>query len=328
MPIVIEPWVALATAGQEITIRPMSHVRGGNGTLRLNAVPAKAGSTIEPSFEAGTFTFSSDEVRTHYVEFTVTDGDQTATGLVRIDVAAPPDANTRPITVPKTIFVTHPAEPDRRPDADRHRPGRRRARRHRRHQRRPERADPGRGARPARGARHAARARSTASRSPSTTASATASPRPRARSRSSSCRSSTSCSRRSPPTTRRPCASATSSTSRCSTTTTTPTTRRSPCCPNSRRTCPTAAVCCSSPGDRLRYLAPQTAGNYIGRLHDRRTRTARPPRRASTSPCARSTSRRTTRRRPTGSPRACSPARRSRSRSRCRASIPTATRCS
>jgi hypothetical protein len=106
VPIVIEPWVALATAGQEITIRPMSHVRGGSGPLRLNAVPAKAGSTIEPSFEAGTFTFVSDDVRTHYVEFTVTDGDQTATGLLRIDVAAPPDANTRPITVPKTIFVT------------------------------------------------------------------------------------------------------------------------------------------------------------------------------------------------------------------------------
>lgn len=106
VPIVIEPWVALVTSGQEITIRPLSHVRGGSGVLRLNAVPAKAGSTIEPSFEAGTFTFESDEVRTHYVEFTVTDGDQTATGVVRVDVAAPPDANTRPITVPKTVFVT------------------------------------------------------------------------------------------------------------------------------------------------------------------------------------------------------------------------------
>ncbi len=106
VPIVIEPWIALTVAGQEITIRPMTHVRGGHGTLRLNAVPAKAGSTIEPSFEAGTFTFKSNDVRTHYVEFTVTDGDQTATGLVRIDVAAPPDANTRPITVPQTIFVT------------------------------------------------------------------------------------------------------------------------------------------------------------------------------------------------------------------------------
>jgi len=106
LPISVEPWVALVTAGQEITVRPMAHVSGGNGVLRLNAVPERAGSTIEPSFEAGTFTFSSDEVRTHYVEFTVTDGTQTATGLVRIDVQAPPDANTRPITVPRTIFVT------------------------------------------------------------------------------------------------------------------------------------------------------------------------------------------------------------------------------
>lgn len=106
LPIVVEPWVALATAGQEITIRPMSHVRGGGGPLRLNAVPERAGSTIVPSFEAGTFTFVSDEVRTHYVEFAVTDGDRTATGLVRIDVAAPPDANTRPITVPRTVFIT------------------------------------------------------------------------------------------------------------------------------------------------------------------------------------------------------------------------------
>ena len=106
VPIVIEPWIALATSGEEITVRPMAHVRGGNAALRLNAVPAKAGVTIVPSFDAGTFTFESDVVGTHYLEFTVTDGDQNATGLVRVDVAAPPNANTRPITVPKTIFVT------------------------------------------------------------------------------------------------------------------------------------------------------------------------------------------------------------------------------
>lgn len=105
LPITIEPWVAIATAGQEITVRPMSHVRGGTGTLRLNAVPARPGTEITPSFEAGTFTFRSDSVRTHYVEFTITDGTQTATGLVRIDVTAPADANTSPITVPRTIFV-------------------------------------------------------------------------------------------------------------------------------------------------------------------------------------------------------------------------------
>jgi len=106
VPIVIEPWIALATSGEKITIRPIGHVRGGNGPLRLNAVPAKAGVTIVPSFDSGTFTFESDVVGTHYLEFTVTDGEQNTTGLVRVDVSAPPNGSTRPITVPKTIFVT------------------------------------------------------------------------------------------------------------------------------------------------------------------------------------------------------------------------------
>ncbi|WP_255513561.1 Ig-like domain-containing protein [Homoserinibacter sp. GY 40078] len=104
--ITVEPWVALATAGEEITVRPLLHVRGGNATIRLGGVPPKSGTTITPSFEAGTFTFLSDEIRTHYIEFTVTDGTQTATGFVRIDVTAPADASTRPVTVPKTIFMT------------------------------------------------------------------------------------------------------------------------------------------------------------------------------------------------------------------------------
>ncbi len=108
VPIVIDPWIALATAGESITIRPLNHSRGGSGPLRLNAVPAKNGVTISPSFESGTFVFSSDRVGTHYLEVTVTDGDQTATGLVRVDVAAPPDAGTRPITVPHTLFLMSP----------------------------------------------------------------------------------------------------------------------------------------------------------------------------------------------------------------------------
>lgn len=101
----VEPWVVLVTAGEEATVRPLQHVRGGNGTIRLGGVPPKAGTTIVASFEAGTFTFQSEQVGTHYVEFTVTDGTQTATGTVRVDVTAPADASTRPVTVPKTMFI-------------------------------------------------------------------------------------------------------------------------------------------------------------------------------------------------------------------------------
>lgn len=105
VPIVADPFVLLAYAGQEITVTPLEHVRGGSGTIRLNSVPARAGFTVTPSYEAGTFRFESDELRSHYVEYVVTDGALTTTGVVRIDVASPPDANTKPITVPKTVFV-------------------------------------------------------------------------------------------------------------------------------------------------------------------------------------------------------------------------------
>lgn len=105
VPITIEDWAAPATAGVPLTLHPLDHVRGGDGTIRLNAVPAKSGATITPNFADGTFAFSSTQVGTHYVDFTVTDGTRVASGLVRVVVASP-DANSKPITVPKTIFVS------------------------------------------------------------------------------------------------------------------------------------------------------------------------------------------------------------------------------
>jgi hypothetical protein len=105
VPIVADPFVVLVAAGQEITVEPLLHVRGGTGTVRLNSVPAKADVTIIPSYETGTFRFTSQQIRSHYLEYVVTDGTLTVTGLVRVDVTSPPDANTKPITVPKTVFV-------------------------------------------------------------------------------------------------------------------------------------------------------------------------------------------------------------------------------
>jgi len=104
VPIIAEPFAVQAFAGQEVRIEPLRSVRGGNGTLRLVSVPERAGATITPRLERGFFRFASEEVRTHYVEYVVSDGDQTATGLVRVDVSAPPDLAV-PITVPKTAYV-------------------------------------------------------------------------------------------------------------------------------------------------------------------------------------------------------------------------------
>jgi hypothetical protein len=106
VPIVADPFVVLAYADAETTISPLDHVRGGSGDIRLNAVQPQAGVTISPSYEAGTFRFLSATPRTYYLEYVVTDDQSTATGFVRVDVAPPPDSNTTPITVPKTVFVT------------------------------------------------------------------------------------------------------------------------------------------------------------------------------------------------------------------------------
>jgi len=105
VPLIADPFVVLAYAGVEVRVTPLDHVRGGNAPVRLNAVPSKNGVTIKPNFQRGTFRFESDSVGTHYIEYVVTDDVQTVTGIVRVDVAAPPDSNTTPITVPKTIFV-------------------------------------------------------------------------------------------------------------------------------------------------------------------------------------------------------------------------------
>ena len=105
VPLIAEPFVALATAGEEISIDPLRHVRGGSGQIRLSAVPAKPDVQLTPDFDGGTFRFTSSDVRTHYLEYSVTDGTDTATGLVRVDVSAPPDRDTTPITVPHTTFL-------------------------------------------------------------------------------------------------------------------------------------------------------------------------------------------------------------------------------
>jgi hypothetical protein len=105
VPIEPLPFAVLAYAGEELTISPLDHVRGGSGEIRLNSVPAKPNVSIAPSYEAGTFRFVSDQPRTYYLDYVVSDGQQTASGVVRVDVVAAPDANTKPITIPKTVFV-------------------------------------------------------------------------------------------------------------------------------------------------------------------------------------------------------------------------------
>lgn len=105
VPLIADSFVVLATAGQEVRVDPLRHVRGGSGRIQLSAVPAKPEVQLTPDFDGGTFRFTSGTVRTHYLEYTVTDGTDTSTGRVRVDVSAPPERDTTPITVPHTAFL-------------------------------------------------------------------------------------------------------------------------------------------------------------------------------------------------------------------------------
>jgi hypothetical protein len=105
VPIIAESFAVLADGGEEVLVSPLPHVRGGSGPLRLVNVPAKAGATITPDYDGGTFRFVSSETRTHTIEYSVTDGNRTQTGIVRIDVISPPDAGAPPVTIPHTVYI-------------------------------------------------------------------------------------------------------------------------------------------------------------------------------------------------------------------------------
>ncbi|MGN6428320.1 MAG: Ig-like domain-containing protein [Leifsonia sp.] len=112
VPIIADPFAVVTYQGQEVTVNPLDHVRGGNGTVRLSTVPSKADATLTPDYQGGTFRFESDQPGTHNIEYSVTDGVVTSTGLVRIEVKAPPGAKTAPIAVPHTAFIREQSTQD------------------------------------------------------------------------------------------------------------------------------------------------------------------------------------------------------------------------
>ncbi|WP_167756901.1 Ig-like domain-containing protein [Leifsonia flava] len=110
VPIIADPFVAAGHVGESLTVLPLPHVHGGTGTVRLASVPAKPGVDIVPDFDAGSFQFTSETAGTFYVDYGVTDGVETASGIVRIDVTLRPTDSLVPITVPHTAFVRAQSE--------------------------------------------------------------------------------------------------------------------------------------------------------------------------------------------------------------------------
>lgn len=82
--------IAFARAGTTITIRPLANDTDANGDpLTLAGVNIeRTGPQVTPDLAGGTLSFRSDQEGTYYLTYTVSDGPATATGVIRVDVAA------------------------------------------------------------------------------------------------------------------------------------------------------------------------------------------------------------------------------------------------
>ncbi|WP_454041339.1 Ig-like domain-containing protein [Cellulosimicrobium sp. Marseille-Q8652] len=93
-------------AGQPVTVEPLRNDSDPNGDeLRLASVSESAPAEITPNYDAGTFTFFSNEPRSYDLTYQVTDGPDATTGLVRVDVLPPSAAEGAPVVVADTALL-------------------------------------------------------------------------------------------------------------------------------------------------------------------------------------------------------------------------------
>jgi hypothetical protein len=105
VPLVAEGFVVLAMVGQPVQLTPLEHVRGGSTAVRLANVPAHEGFEITPDYAGGTVRITAQAAGSDTIDYAVSDGAKTASGVIRIIATLPPDANTRPVTVPHAAFA-------------------------------------------------------------------------------------------------------------------------------------------------------------------------------------------------------------------------------
>lgn len=87
-------------AGQTVTVAPLTNdTSSGREPLRLTRVDEVEGATIVPDFADRTFSFTSAQPGTSYVQYLVSAGANSVPGLVRVDVLADGDIEVPPVAV-------------------------------------------------------------------------------------------------------------------------------------------------------------------------------------------------------------------------------------
>ncbi|MEA5456389.1 Ig-like domain-containing protein [Sinomonas sp. JGH33] len=90
---------ATTVASTPVTISPLlNDVSPSGAPLRLAKYDSVSGATITADFDAGTITFETATPGVYYMQYLVTDGPNSAVGLIRIDVLAD-GGNSRPVAV-------------------------------------------------------------------------------------------------------------------------------------------------------------------------------------------------------------------------------------
>ncbi len=93
---------AATVVGRAVTIRPLANDTDSAGApLTLARVDADTagGVTLKADYDAGVVTFTAAQVGSYYLTYTVSDGTNSALGLIRVDVTAPGDGTAAPIAV-------------------------------------------------------------------------------------------------------------------------------------------------------------------------------------------------------------------------------------
>ncbi|MGW8482240.1 Ig-like domain-containing protein [Microbacterium sp. NPDC055903] len=86
--------------GQQVTVAPTANdTSSSREQLRLNRVDTVDGATIVPDYPNKTFTFKAESKGVYYVQYLVTAGVPSATGIVRIDVEEESEEDLPPIAV-------------------------------------------------------------------------------------------------------------------------------------------------------------------------------------------------------------------------------------
>lgn len=92
-------------AGQKVIVAPLKNDQDPlGGELRLASVDKPATGSVSAIADNGTLTFSSDSLGASYLTYQVTNGPQSATGLIRIDVV-PAQAELAPVAVKDMALV-------------------------------------------------------------------------------------------------------------------------------------------------------------------------------------------------------------------------------